>query len=506
MQVAKIRDLTAQAITQLLGDTYYSTVDTDISTSKYITALDDGGLVDVGKTVENFTNGTEQFTKSLIDQLSKIYIESRDYVEELPDIFIDGNIWGGFCESVQYDLHKIIDDSTFDLQDNTSYASAEHTFYQPKASVKIFGERKAIAIPYSIGTRQLRTAFKSWAEMGSFIAGIEVWVKNTIRVIYEAYGKMLLSLSCGLSISTDTGALGNAVHLLTEFNTKFNKSLTAETCLEDEDFLIFSAKRIKKVRRLMSRMGTQFNDGSVNTFTPERDKRLVLLGDYVDSMKFNVRANTYNPDDIALGDFTELSTWQGVKLLEPSTFSFEITTKAYTGDTIKVNGVSLVAGTDFSLSTDTATGNATAIAGALNSSSDTKVSGFTWSSDGAKVIAVTDADHYEEKVTVSVTQAVSGTLVVSSVKTDVDGNTTNELRDLSTISIKTNSKLPFFSNLTQKYVIGLMYDYRGIGMTYNEVFVTSSYTGNADFNNYFNHLLVNYICNAGYNMVAFVLD
>lgn len=507
MDITQIKSITACAVNQLLGDDYYSTGDDNISTSEYIEALDSGKLVDVGKTVENFTNGLDQFAKACIDQLSKIYVESREYVEELPDIYIDSEEWGGFVESIQFDLNKSInDDIMWNLQDGTSYATEEHTFYQPKCNVKIFGERKAITVPYSIATKQMRTSFKSWSEMDTFLSGLDVWVRNTIKVCYEAYGKALLGLSCGLSISSDSGALNNAIHLLTEYNTKFNETLTPETAIDDKDFLIYACKRIKKVRRLLSRMGTQFNDGSVNTFTPEYDKRLVLLGDFVDSVKFNVKASTYNSEDIALGDYKEISTWQGVKLLEPSEFSFTITTKAYTGDTIKINGLSLVAGTDFSLSTDTATGNATAIVSALNSSTDTKVSGFTWSSDGATIKAVTDEDHYTEKVKVEVTQVSSGTLVVSKVTTDYDGNTTNDLKDLSTISIKTNAKLPFTSNFTKKYVIGLMYDYRGIGMSFDEQFATTSYTGVGSFTNIFNHICVNYVINSGYNMCAFVLD
>lgn len=508
MTVEKIRDLTAQAVCQVIGDTYYSTDDNTISTTDYIKALDDAKLVDVGKTVDNFQNGKEQFTKALIDVISKMYIESREYVEELPDIFIDRALFGAFAESVQFDLHKVIDDPTWDLVDGTSYASAEHTFYQPKVSVKIFGERKAVAIPYSIGSKQLRSSFQNFSEMAVFISGIESWVQNTIKIIYEAYGKMLLSLAAGLSISTDTGALNNAVHLLTEYNTKFSKSLSADAALDDEDFLIYAAKRIKKIRRMLSRMGTQYNDGSVNTFTPERDKRLVLLGDFVDSMKFNVRANTYNPEDVALGDFTELSTWQGVRgYWSASAYSFSITTKMKSGDKIKIGDVTYTAGTDIDLTTDTTAGNAAAIIALLNASSDASVSGFTWTVSGAKITGTTDSGHYAEKFTVSVTKTTGGTVAISSISTDTNGMTVNEFKDLSTIAIKAdNSKLPFQSDLVKHYVIGLMYDYRGIGMTYNDTFVTTSYTGVSDFANYFNHLLVNYIVNTGYNMVAFVVD
>lgn len=97
-------------------------------------------------------------------------------------------------------------------------------------------------------------------------------------------------------------------------------------------------------------------------------------------------------------------------------YEMTISTKAAEGDKIKINGVTLTAGTDFSLSTDTATGNAAAIATALNASTDSSVSCYTWSSSSTKLTATEDTGHYGTGAFVAtVTQAASGTMVVSAV-------------------------------------------------------------------------------------------
>lgn len=99
-------------------------------------------------------------------------------------------------------------------------------------------------------------------------------------------------------------------------------------------------------------------------------------------------------------------------------YAVTITTKAVAGDKIAINGIELVAGTDFSLSTNTAAGNATAIAGALNASTDKRVSGYTWSTDSATLIATEDSGHYGDGPFVaSVEQASEGTMVIGSVST-----------------------------------------------------------------------------------------
>ena len=101
-------------------------------------------------------------------------------------------------------------------------------------------------------------------------------------------------------------------------------------------------------------------------------------------------------------------------------YGLTINTKAAAGDKITIGNVTLTAGTDFSLSTDTATGNAAAIATALNASTDSSVSCYTWSSSSTKLVATTDTGHYDAgKFTVSVTQAAEdGTLVVGTVSED----------------------------------------------------------------------------------------
>lgn len=95
-------------------------------------------------------------------------------------------------------------------------------------------------------------------------------------------------------------------------------------------------------------------------------------------------------------------------------YTVKIDTKAATGDKITINGLSLVAGTDFSLTTDTATGNAAALATALNASTNTEISVYTWSASGTTLTATEDSGKEGTAgLTVSVEQANNGTLAVT---------------------------------------------------------------------------------------------
>ena len=60
--------------------------------------------------------------------------------------------------------------------------------------------------------------------------------------------------------------------------------------------------------------------------------------------------------------------------------------------------------------------------------------------------------------------------------------------------------------VTINHAIALVKDRRAIGICPYKEKVTSSYTACADFWNEFTNVLVNYILDTNYSMVAFILD
>lgn len=398
MVVEQIKNLTMNAIAQTLGASYMTAEDGTIA------PLDDAKLIDVGTDVANLERGVENFTKSLLDQLAKIYIVSDVYKNDLPDIFVDSFDWGGFIEVVNFDLAEVIDDPMFNLIDGQSYADIEHTFYQPKVNVKLFAERKGVALPWSIGREQVMTAFTGLDEMNKFISGLNVNIENTYNIILETYSHILVSSAVAISDK----AINTSVHLVSEYNDETGNTETdATTLLQDEAFLAWVSRKIKDIRRNIKKMTRSFNDGSCNTFTPVGKDKLILVGKFVDAIKFNLRADTYHEDMVGFGEYDEIAFWQG---------------------------------------------------------------------------------HYTS---------------------DGENESSFDFDDVTTISVKgdPNDKLGIgTSDVTINKCVGLIYDKRGIGLCPFKTKITSNYTASADFTTYWRHLLLNYIVNSQFNMVALIMD
>ena len=389
MKFNDVVELTQNAVAQTLGSEYMEKLGTLSELSSY-------QLVDVGKDVLD-GGSVDSYVKTLLTQIGKLYIESREYVSELDSIYIDSFDWGGYLERVYFAPQDLVTDDMFNLVNGNTYE--DHKFYKPNVSAKIFEEAKTIMCPISLTEEAVKMAFTSWDEMNKFLSGIQQNVRNTIDLGLDAYAHMLVS--CAIAVSDK--ALNNSVHLLTEAKEKgiVPSETTSENALNNEAYLVYCLNRIRNVEKYMHRLTTAYNNGSVPMQAKEVNK--ILLTDFVSSTKFNVRANTYNLDEIGIGNYDEVSAWQGIN---DGTNKFDYATN-------------------------------------------------------------------------------------SSIKISADS--TNKL-GIGTQSV----------SLTN--VIGLVFDRMALGICPYRSKVTSNYTAIADFWNEYHHMLVNYILDSNYSMVAFFND
>lgn len=278
-----------------------------------LAALDDAKLVDVGRGVLDGEGTTEKFTKALISIVGRIEFDSREYKISTPSIVVNSMDWGGFVEDVQFDVSEnIMQDPMYNLVDGTSYAEAEHRFYQPKVAVKIFEEAKTFLIPVSITREILRESFYSWDKLNSHISGIRNAINTTKTAILEVYAHMLLSAAAANSIAGTQTAIN--LLALAKSEGVVDATMTPAQAIIDETFLAYSTKKITLYRMYMERLGKGgFNNGNVSTFTPKDDNNLVLLAEFAANIKTIVKANTFNDEYIGAGEYEAISAWQAFR-------------------------------------------------------------------------------------------------------------------------------------------------------------------------------------------------
>ena len=133
-------------------------------------------------------------------------------------------------------------------------------------------------------------------------------VSNTIKMVRKAYGRM--AVAAGIAISDK--ATNTSVHLLTEAKAAgiVEQDMTAEKALQEPNFLAYACKRISEIKDYITVESTAFNNGSV--LASANEVKTYLLNEFERSVRFNLRADTYNPEDRSLGDYKTVTSWQGV--------------------------------------------------------------------------------------------------------------------------------------------------------------------------------------------------
>ena len=318
MKKVDVIKITQEAVAQTMGSDY-------MSEHGGIKAIESFRLPDIGEAVLN--SGTvDQYVKSILTQLGKMYVDSKAYAAELPSLFIDSFEWGGYLERVYFKPQDLIQDEMYNLVDGSTYE--DHKFYQPKASAKIFEEVKNIMTPISIVADQIKEAFQGWDQMNAFLSGIQNNVNNTLTLASEAYAHMLIQ--CGIAVAEKN--THHSVHLLTEAISKkvLSEGTTAAAALESPEFLRFALKRIAQVKKNMKRYTVSFNNGQIPTFTNDADAKIALLTDFTTAAGFTARANTFNANELNIGDYDEVACWQAFSDTSKSNFDYS------TNSTIKI--------------------------------------------------------------------------------------------------------------------------------------------------------------------------
>lgn len=296
-------------VAQTLGKEY-------MEKNGYLEGIPSDKLVDVGADITADEKTFKSFIEGLAGRCARLEVEQRIYKGDMNSFMVKSYEWGSFIERTVFDLADIVPDSRWNIFDSPAYdyCKDEHTYYDVKSSTLIFDELKPIRTQWSRPNDVAKNAFANDVEMGRFMSGLQQAVRNTIEKGIESYRHALAQ--CAIAYTTGTLASSTqAVHLLdiTDAMGITTSSDTAESFLKNADAMAILAMTIGEIRDNMQPLTAVYNDGSVPTHTPSGDSRLILLNKVDKALKFLVKANTYNKDELGFGEYERVTCWQAMK-------------------------------------------------------------------------------------------------------------------------------------------------------------------------------------------------
>jgi hypothetical protein len=156
----------------------------------------------------------------------------------------------------------------------------------------------------------LKKAFHTGGGVEAFVAAL-----MNAMVSRENYDDMRASIALIArqieAAQTAENFKGN-VHLITDYNTKYTKTVTAETCWEDQNFLKYFSNQLKKYSKRLRHLRTDLNIAGVEQTLPQAQQRIMMLEDITVDFETELLAWAYNQGNLQIGAVDEIDAWYSI--------------------------------------------------------------------------------------------------------------------------------------------------------------------------------------------------
>lgn len=292
MEVTQIYDIVNSVNQQAMG-------------ASGLTVVDTTSLVSLGEEVLSSSVNTENFLNTLVQRIGKTIISYREYKSMFNDLIVSDFQWGNILQKIKIQMPTVESDESYNLTDGSSVDM--YKVNKPKVVQKLFTTESPYQIKITIQRVHLEEAFTNAEAMGAFISAIFGEVQNAIELSLENLGRTCLNNYIAECVGTV-----RAINLLSEYNLKTGKSLTAKRAPFDGDFLRWAIGYIKLSSRKMTSMSKIFNDGTVSRHTPKEMQKLYVLTDWETQFETTVQYSAFNQEYVKLDGFKELPYLQAV--------------------------------------------------------------------------------------------------------------------------------------------------------------------------------------------------
>ena len=306
MEVSQVYDIVNGMTHEILGES--AVVNEDLS-----------NVVDMGKAIFDNTS-YDKFVRSLIDHIGRVMFVNRTYTGSSLALRRDSWEYGAVMEKItETELPEAVENETWELTDGASYDP--NVFNKPKVAAKFYNKRTTFEVDRSIADKQAKSAFTSPEQLNAFVSMLFNGIDKSINLKVESLSERVINNMIAQTLAAEfpsvvdnnySGKTGvKAVNLLYTYNQKFSKSLTADTCLYDIDFLKWAAMTIRRYTVRMQKMSTLINIGGLPRFTPVNMQHVILHGDFSTAADMYLQADTFHNEMVSMPDFIEVPYFQG---------------------------------------------------------------------------------------------------------------------------------------------------------------------------------------------------
>ena len=283
-----------------------------------LSIVDDKSLIDFGRKLSdmNADDFKNNFAQEIANKVRLSINVARKYEPKLQSLIRGSMPANGIIEIIQNtffstraaDFTNLIDGQSIDMY-KVAKAGQTADYFTDEVSYKLF---------VTIQDVELEGAFMSGEAMQSFLTGKITYLVNSYNLAREQGRRALLASEIkSLSTATAAGsadALAQRYKLCELYNKIYGYTtndegyVTKDDALYNANFVKFAVMMINKVYKKLSTPSVKFNDGSIKTFTPDANKKMITLDALNDAIV--AFKTTISPDATVLPEHESIEYWQ----------------------------------------------------------------------------------------------------------------------------------------------------------------------------------------------------
>ena len=310
-----------------VNNNFYETINDLVAQSmgsEAIDVVDYASFVEAGKTILADTgtiNGlANNWVAALLNKIALSIDTFRGYTGKFTELNRGQIGYGNTIEMIMYHFYDTVAAGFTALTEGESVD--QYVVYKPDIEAFYYTDSNAYAIPITIKRDQLKKAFSSPESMDKFISGIMGSVINSNEKTRERGRAGMLAKAVDESAANEgakvvddawIGQPGTCYKLVTMYNETYEPEtdLTADTALQDPNFIAFAVEVINSVLGTVGEASTEFNVAGIESFSRPEDRTLYVASQFAAKAK-RVYSNTYNPEYNMLAEFKPVGAWQNL--------------------------------------------------------------------------------------------------------------------------------------------------------------------------------------------------
>lgn len=266
--------------------------------------------------------GYDPLSTAISQVLSRTIFSYRPYTRKFSGLEKDAIRWGNHVRKLNPIDKELEQDNRFVDGSGAPYADGstidQYKVNKPEVLQTNFYGSQTYQKSLTVWKDQLDNAFEGPEQFGNFLTMIMGNATDQLEQAREDLARGVVQNLIGQTIVT-----GNEIHLLTEYNTLTELSLTASTVMQPANFrpfMQFVFARIQTLIELLSERSYKFHlnpyqggaQKLIRRHTSKDRLHVYMLSDFVNKTEAMALADTFHDGYLKEVDFERVSFWQSI--------------------------------------------------------------------------------------------------------------------------------------------------------------------------------------------------